>query len=49
MVIGVTTHNEILDIVKTLKNKKYTDCYGIDMKLVKKDYTIYSANFHIHL
>lgn len=28
------TCREIPDIVKTLKNKKSTDCFGIDMILV---------------
>uniref|UniRef100_A0A669C5X4 Reverse transcriptase domain-containing protein n=1 Tax=Oreochromis niloticus TaxID=8128 RepID=A0A669C5X4_ORENI len=35
MFIGAVTHREIINIVKTFKNKKSTDCFGIDMKLVK--------------
>lgn len=35
MFIGAVTHREIINIVKTFKNKKSTDCFGIDMTLVK--------------
>ena len=35
MFIGAVNDREILDIVKTFKNKKSTDCFDIDMVLVK--------------
>ncbi len=35
MFIGAVDDREILDIVKTFKNKKSTDCLDIDMVLVK--------------
>ena len=35
MFVSAVNDREIIDIVKTLKNKKSTDCFDIDMTLVK--------------